>query len=175
MNAEQKVTEVESLREVFQGAKTAILVDYTGLTVPEADELRRQIRAAEGNYRVMKNTLAVRALEGSSYEALKDHLKGLTAVASTENDSVALAKVLYEVGKQNGHLKIKAAVVEGAEAGPDQVAELAKLPGRQALLARVTMAVASPLTRLVRVLAGPQRNLAVVVSEAAKKKESGSS
>ena len=173
MNREQKAAEVESLRELFGSAKTAVLLDYKGLTVSEADGLRRKIRVAEANYRVVKNTLAQRAVDGSSLEPIKDQFDGVTGVASTADDSVALAKVLHEVGKETGHLLVKAAVIEGAVVLPEQIEELAKLPGRQELLARVAVAAASPMTRLVRVLSAPSRNLAVVVSEGAKKKEAG--
>ena len=90
----EKQTELDLLATVFQSAKSAILLDYKGLNVPQVTELRRQVRAARGNYRVVKNTLAKRAMKGTAYAALEPHLKGSTAMAYTEADPVALAKTL---------------------------------------------------------------------------------
>jgi len=81
---EDKVTELERLRSAFGGADSAILVDYKGLKVPEATELRRQVRSAKAHYRVVKNTLAKRALKGTLFEALGEHFQGTTAVAWSE-------------------------------------------------------------------------------------------
>src|SRR3954470_12518965 len=89
-----KVTELQLLETAFQGSETAILVDYKGLNVPQVTELRRQLRSAKAAYKVVKNTLAKRALKGTSFEALDKYFEGTTAVAYTATDPVALAKTL---------------------------------------------------------------------------------
>jgi large subunit ribosomal protein L10 len=109
----EKQSELERLETVFQGAESAILLDYRGLNVPQVTELRRQVRAARGQYRVVKNTLARRALRGTRFEPLEPFLEGATAVAYTESDAVALAKALTTFGKTAQALAIKAAVVQG--------------------------------------------------------------
>ena len=87
-----KAAELQLLESAFQGSETAILVDYKGLNVPQVTELRRQLRSAKASYKVVKNTLAKRALKGTSFEALDVHFAGTTAVAYTATDPVALAK-----------------------------------------------------------------------------------
>src|SRR6476659_447628 len=89
-----KTLELEQIEAAFQGSETAILVDYKGLNVPQVTELRRQLRSAKASYKVVKNTLAKRALKGTSFEALDKHFEGTTAVAYTATDPVALAKTL---------------------------------------------------------------------------------
>src|SRR5213080_2980423 len=89
-----KVAELERLEAAFKGSDTAILVDYKGLNVPQVTELRRQLRSAKATYKVVKNTLAKRALKGTSFEALDKFFEGTTAVACTATDPVALAKTL---------------------------------------------------------------------------------
>ena len=109
----EKATELEQLDGAFKGADSAILVDYKGLNVPQVTELRRQVRAAKGQYRVVKNTLARRALKGTTFEALSEFFEGTTAVAYTGDDPVALAKALTTFAKTAPALTIKAAVVQG--------------------------------------------------------------
>ena len=107
-----KVVELQSLESAFQGAQTAVLVDYKGLNVPQVTELRRQLRSTKATYKVIKNTLAKRAVKGTPFEELSVHLVGTTAVAYTETDPVALAKTLTAFIKTAPLLKIKAAVVQ---------------------------------------------------------------
>src|SRR3954447_10709056 len=89
-----KVVELRSLEAAFKGSESAILVDYKGLNVPQVTDLRRQLRVAKASYKVVKNTLAKRALKGTSFEALDQHFAGTTAIAFTATDPVALAKTL---------------------------------------------------------------------------------
>src|SRR5688572_24356269 len=90
----EKEQELQDLTAAFKGADTAILVDYKGLNVPAVTELRRQLRGAKAKYRVVKNTLAKRAMKGTAFESLEQEFQGTVAVAYTEHDAVALAKVL---------------------------------------------------------------------------------
>ena len=108
-----KEQELSDLTAAFKAASTAIVVDYKGLNVPAVTELRNQIRNVKGKYRVVKNTLAVRASKGTAFEALEKQFEGTTAVAYTENDAVALAKALTTFMKGAPHLQIKGAVVHG--------------------------------------------------------------
>src|ERR671934_717644 len=94
-----KITELEQLERAFKGTDSAIVVDYKGLKVPEVTELRRQVRGAKGSYKVVKNTLARRALKGTPFEPLAEHFVGTTAVAYAGEDPVALAKVLTTFAK----------------------------------------------------------------------------
>ena len=107
-----KVAELEQLERAFKGTESAVVVDFKGLKVPEVTELRRQIRGAKGSYKVVKNTLARRAMKGTAFEALGEHFLGTTAVAYSGQDPVALAKVLTTFAKTAPALKIKAGKVE---------------------------------------------------------------
>src|SRR5262244_1721542 len=108
-----KEVELQALESAFKGSDSAILVDYRGLNVPQVTELRRQVRTVKGTYKVVKNTLAKRALKGTSFEPLEKHLEGTTAIAYTKADPVALAKTLTTFAKTAPSLAIKAAVVQG--------------------------------------------------------------
>src|SRR4029434_4630846 len=108
-----KEQELQELTAAFTAADTAILVHYTGMTVPAVTELRSQIRGAKGQYKVVKNTLAKRATKGTRLAELEAHFEGTTAVAYTREDAVALAKALTTFMKGAPTLAIRAAVVQG--------------------------------------------------------------
>jgi large subunit ribosomal protein L10 len=107
-----KAAELQALEAAFKGSDSAVLVDYKGMNVPQVTELRRQLRTAKAKYKVVKNTIAKRALKGTSFESLDKYFEGTTAVAYTETDPVALAKTLTTFAKTAPTLKIKAAVVQ---------------------------------------------------------------
>ncbi|MEZ5418488.1 MAG: 50S ribosomal protein L10 [Vicinamibacterales bacterium] len=132
-----KQAELEMLEGVFKGADAAILIDYKGINVPQVTELRRELRKAGSSYRVVKNTIAKRALTGTSFEALTAHLEGTTAVAYTDTDPVALAKTLTTFMKNAPALQIKAAVVQGQAIKAAEVTDLANMPGKPELCARL--------------------------------------
>ena len=108
-----KETELNELQAAFQKSATAVLVDYRGITVPQVTELRRQIRASGATYRVVKNTLAKRASQGTSFEAFGVHFKGQLAVVYTDADPVAMAKALTTFVKTVPTMALKAAIVQG--------------------------------------------------------------
>src|SRR5438132_14190930 len=163
-----KEQELHQLEQAFKGSETAILVDYKGLTVPQVTDLRRQIRGAKAGYKVVKNTLAKRALKGTSFEPLEKFFEGTTAVAYTKTDPVALAKTLTTFGKTAPTLKIKAAVVQGRAVKPAEVAELAALPGKQELYARLLGTLNAPMVQIVTVLSATSRSLVNVLAASEK-------
>jgi large subunit ribosomal protein L10 len=171
MNREQKSATIQELSEKVASAPHAFLIDYTGVTVPAVTDLRRQIRGARSEYLVVKNTLALRAIKGKPLEALSEHFTGMTAVAYSRTDVIALAKVIHTFGKTNPHVKVKAALLDGKAVPASSLEALATMPSRNELVARLLGLMQSPVRRLVTVLAAPHLAVAATLAAVAQQKE----
>jgi large subunit ribosomal protein L10 len=171
MNKQEKTHEVESLRQALGAAPTAFVLAYRGLTVNQVSALRKKVRAAASRYRVVKNRLALRALEATPLGGLVPHLKGPTAIAYGASDPAALAKVLDEFTRDNQGLQVKAGLVEGRVLTPRQVEALASLPAREVLVARLLTVMNGPAVRLLTVLKGPAQSLVRALDQIARKKK----
>jgi large subunit ribosomal protein L10 len=167
MDREQKTAVVEKLTEELKDAKAIFAVDYRGISVPQAAELRAGLRDAETRFRIVKNRLTLRAAEAAGTDVLKDHLTGPTALALVQGDAALAAKTISRLGSEWQLLTYKGGLMEGEELDPDSFTAIAKLPGREALNAQIAGVVASPLTGLVRGLGSMIQGLALQLGQIA--------
>lgn len=145
-NFENKKVKVEEIREKFSNAKSAILVDYRGLTVDEATELRSKFREAGVEYKVYKNNLMKLAIKESSFEGLTADLSGPSAVAFGYEDPVTPAKIVKDFAKEHKNLELKAGVVEGEYYDNIKIIEIADIPSREVLLSRLVGSFQAPVS-----------------------------
>jgi large subunit ribosomal protein L10 len=163
MKQEQKAGLIAEIEERFRTAKVAVLTEYRGLKAGQLDRLRREIREANGVYAVTKNTLARRALGADPPQQLVSLLVGPTAVVFGFHDPVTVAKIVVRFAADHEALTIKGGLVEGAFLTPAAVKELAELPGRAELYARLLATLQAPATRLLRTLNEPATRLVRVI------------
>ena len=143
---------VDEISELLKDAKSAVLVDYRGLTVEQDTALRKQLREAGVVYKVYKNTMINFAVKGTEFEELSKHLEGPTAIAVSNEDATAPARVLYNFAKDAEALELKAGVVEGTYYDADGIKPIATIPSREELLSKFLGSIQSPITNFARVI-----------------------
>ncbi|KKR29925.1 MAG: 50S ribosomal protein L10 [Candidatus Schekmanbacteria bacterium RBG_16_38_11] len=171
MNRETKREKIQYLKERFNSINACILSDYRGLSVKEITELRRRLRGSGAELRVVKNTLAAMATEGTGFDQIKEHFSGPTAVTFCSNDPVRPAKILLDFSKENPKLELKVGILEGRAIGFSEIKALASTPPREVLLARMLASFNAPIGGMVNVLGGVLRNFMSVLQAISKKKE----
>jgi len=164
----KKAEQIEKLHGELEKSAAAIIATFSKLTVAQDFELRRTVRGAGAKYRVVKNTLAERAARGTSLEGALQNLAGVTSLAYTEGDPVALAKALQKYTKDVPEFTVKAGVVEGKLLRVNEVEALASMPSREELMSKLLFLISAPAQRLVTVMNAVSRNVAVVIDQAGK-------
>ena len=165
MKRSEKIEIVEELRKVFKDSGSVILIDFKNVNVPDITELRRKVKDSDSEYRVVKNTLALRAAEGTSIDEIKQHFDGPTAIAYSEENVAGLAKVLRDFIKEHSGMGFKVGVLEGKLISDEQVSSLADIPSREELLSKVLFLMNAPLTQLALALKSPVQKLAYLLKQ----------
>ncbi|MHB8173978.1 MAG: 50S ribosomal protein L10 [Nitrospirota bacterium] len=152
MNKNEKQELIDELRVKFEAAKAAIVTEYKGLTVSEITEFRNELRKNQLEYRVVKNTLAIRAAAGTSAQKLSEYLQGPTGLVLGFGDPVAPAKAVTEFAKKRDKLKVKIGIIEGQLASANELKAIAALPSREQLLSQMAAGFQAPASKMVRLL-----------------------
>jgi large subunit ribosomal protein L10 len=161
-----KQKDLNELTQALQQAKSALIVSFKGATVAKDQEFRKQIREAGARYQVVKNTLAKIAIKDTVYEQAADSLKGVSAIAWTENDPVVLSKAVSKFIKENSDVyTFKSGVVDGKLVDLNQLTTIANLPSKEELISKLLFVINAQAQRLVTVINAVPRNLAVVIKQ----------
>jgi large subunit ribosomal protein L10 len=171
LSRSRKAEKVEILSKELEHSTSAIIGTFAKLTVAQDFELRKTVRAVGGRYRVLKNRLAARASKGSKIESALQGLKGVSSVAYTSGDPVALAKALAGWVAENAEYTFKLGIIDGKVINVEEVNALATMPGREELFAKLLFLINSPAQRLATVINATGRDLAVVVNQAVEQKK----
>jgi large subunit ribosomal protein L10 len=167
----KKTSQVQALEKDLKRVSNMVVATYSKLTVAQDFELRKAVRGAGGKYRVVKNTLAQRAAKGTKVEEALKNLSGVTSIAYTEGDPVALAKALAKYIKDTPELTFKAGVVEGKLISPKEIESLATMPSKEELYSKLLFLLNAPATRLATAVNAVGRNLAVVIGQGVEQKK----
>jgi large subunit ribosomal protein L10 len=173
MNREQKAAVIDEIAAEIQESEAVFAIDYRGISVVQAAELRSKLREADASMRVVKNTLTIRAADQAGAEALKPVLEGPTALTFVRGDAAAAAKAVADYARATGLLPFKGGLMNGDALTPEQMSAIARLPSRDVLNAQFVNIVASPLTGLVTSLSNLISGLARQLAQVAEKKEAG--
>jgi len=165
---EDKQKDVEALRQDLARLQNLFVTGYEKLRVDQDFELRKVVRGVGGKYRVVKNNLAEKASEGTPAEQVLKGLRGMTSVAYTSNDPVALAKALTAYAKANPTFTFKAGIVEGRVIDVKEINDLATMPSKEQIFSKLLYLINAPAQRLVTIMNAVGRNLAVVVDQGVK-------
>jgi large subunit ribosomal protein L10 len=166
MNKDEKKQQAEALHQELEKSRTVFLSGFEGITVAQDFDLRRRIAHVGAKYKVVKNSLIERASQGTPLEPAAKELSGTTSLAYTQEDPVALAKVLTAYAKENPLLKFKSGMVEGRVVSMADLSIVANLPAKEELLSRALFLINSPARRLASTLSGVARNIVFVIQEA---------
>ncbi len=169
----RKIEQAEKLKEEFQTASHAVVGTFSKLTVQKDFELRKAVRTAGGHYRVVKNTLAERAAQGTKVEEALKGLAGVTSIAYTGGDPVALAKALSKYAKDNPEYTFKAGIVDGRVIAIKDIDALASMPSKEEIHSKLLFLISAPAQRLVTVMNAIGRDLAVVINQGVEKNKFG--
>ena len=168
---ESKKQIVSKLAEDLKSARTGVVVSYKGITVEADTKLRKELREAGCNYKVVKNTLLRRALEEAGIAGLDNVLSGTTAIAVHSEDYVAPAKILSKFADSNEKFEIKAGFIDGKAAAPTEIKTLASLPPKEVLVSQVLRGLNGPISGFVTVLNGTMKGLVVALNAIAEKQQ----
>jgi large subunit ribosomal protein L10 len=174
-NKDDKKKDIEALRQDLERSKNLFVTGYEKLRVSQDFELRKTVRAVGGKYRVIKNNVAEIASAGTAAESILKGLRGMTSLAYTTKDPVALAKALTTYAKLNPSFTFKAGLVEGRVIDIKAINDLANMPAKEEIFAKLLYLINAPAQRLVTAMNAVGRNLAVVVDQAVKENKFGSS
>jgi large subunit ribosomal protein L10 len=166
LSKSKKNEKVKQLASELETSTSAIIGTFTGLTAAKDFELRKTIRAAGGRYHVVKNKLAAKSAQGTRVEKALEGLRGVSSVAYTSGDPVALAKALSNWVKDNAEFTFKLGIIDGKVINVQEIQSLATLPGKEELFSKLLFLINAPATRLATVINATGRNLAVVVNQA---------
>jgi large subunit ribosomal protein L10 len=167
----KKIEQVEKLGQELKKASSLVIATYSKLTVAQDFELRKTLRTSGAKYRVVKNTLAQRAAKGTPAEEALKELSGVTSIAYTEGDPVALAKAVSKYAKDNPEFTYKAGVVEGRVISIKEIQALATMPSKEELYSKLLFLVNAPAQRLVTVMNAVGKDLAVVINQGVEKQK----
>lgn len=152
LTKEQKQKQISDIKDKFSRAKAAVVVDYMGITVSEADAMRKELREAEVDYSVFKNTLVKEALKDTDFSEMFDYLKGSSAFAISYEDPTSPARIIGNTIKQIEKMSLKCGFIEGSFFDSEGIKQMAALPSKEELIAKLIGSMNAPLTNLVRVL-----------------------
>jgi large subunit ribosomal protein L10 len=175
MNRDQKATAIAEIADYIRDSEAVFAVDYKGISVPQAAELRAKLRESDATFKVVKNSLTERAADEAGADTLKELLRGPTALTFVRGDIATAAKALAEYGRAIQLLPFKGGLMDGAALDPEQIRSISRLPSREALYGQLVGIVASPVSGLVRTLGGLVGGLAVALGQVQQQKENATS